>query len=238
MAAFSPHALPDEPSPSGMKISDAQRARIAAVMDAIAANGQYSGTFLVSVGDELIHAGAFGLADIEHGVPNTLDTQFRIASATKPFTTLLVYQLADSGKLKLDDKLSDWVPEYPAEKGAKITVLQLLTHTSGITGEWRIPELGQIERHRWTRDELLAEIGGRKLVFEPGTRNAYSNYGYYLLGEIIERAGGAGGIVTVITSAPEAGIGAKEKEPRKGKARYQSPKGVGMGELRNPANDT
>jgi len=171
-------------------VSDSQRADIASIMEAVAANGQFSGTVLVSVGGEPVYSGAFGLADIERGVPNTLDTQFRIASITKSFTDLLIYQLAASGKLSLDDKLSDLVPEYPAEKGANIAVFQLLTHRSGITGEGRIPELENIERHRWTRDELLQEIAGRELVFSPGTRNEYSNYGYFLLGLIIERTGG------------------------------------------------
>ncbi len=164
---------------------------IAAIMEALAANGQYSGTVLVSVRGEVVYTGAFGLADIERGVPNTVETQFRIASATKPFTTLLAYQLVDAGKLSFDDKLSDWLPEYPAEKGASITVSHLLHHRGGITGEWRIPELEQIERHRWTRASILEEIASRDLVFEPGTRHEYSNYGYVLLGMIIERAGAA-----------------------------------------------
>jgi CubicO group peptidase (beta-lactamase class C family) len=137
-----------EPRLSSATVADDQRTRIAAIMDATAANGQFSGTILVSVGGEIIYTGAFGLADIERSVPNTLDTQFRIASATKPFTALLIYQLADAGKLSLSDTLSDWLPEYPAERGARITVSHLLTHRSGVTGEGRIPELGKIERHR------------------------------------------------------------------------------------------
>jgi CubicO group peptidase (beta-lactamase class C family) len=180
-----------DPDLMAKEISDSQRSAISAIMEEVAANGQISGTLLVSVEGEPVYTGAFGLADIERGVPNSLDTQFRIASATKPFTTLLVYQLVEAGKLSFDDKLSDLVPEYPAEKGANITVLQLLTHTSGITGEWRIPELEQIERHRWTREELLREIADRDVVFPPGAGNEYSNYGYLLLGVIIERAGGA-----------------------------------------------
>ena len=171
--------------------SNRQTDEIASIMEELATNGQFSGTVLVSVGGETVYSGAFGPADIERDVPNTLDTQFRIASATKPFTSLLVYQLEASGRLGFDDKLSDWLPEFPAEKGGNITVFQLLTHRSGITGEGRIPELAQIERHRWTREELLQEIAGRDLVFRPGTRSEYSNYGYFLLGLIIERAGGA-----------------------------------------------
>ena len=179
------------PAVSGAGISDSQRTEIAAIMEAIGANEQFSGTALVSVGGEIVYSGAFGLADIERGVPNALSTQFRIASATKPFTTLLIYQLAASGKLSLNDKLSDLVPEYPAGKGGNITVSHLLNHTSGITGEWRIEELADIERHRWTQDELLAEVASRDLVFPPGTNDEYSNYGYFLLGVIIERVGGA-----------------------------------------------
>ena len=179
------------PAFSGAGISDSQRSEIAAIMDAIEANGQLSGTLLVAVGGEIVYLRAMGLADIERGVPNAIDTQFRIASTTKPFTTLLIYQLAAAGKLSLDDKLSDLVPEYPADKGANITVSHLLNHTSGITGEWRIEELEDIERHRWTQDELLAEVASRDLVFAPGTREEYSNYGYFLLGVIIERVGGA-----------------------------------------------
>ena len=172
-------------------VSGSQQAEIAAIMAAIETNEQFSGTALVSVGGEVVYSGAFGLADFERGVPNALDTQFRIASATKPFTTLLVYQLAAAGKLSLNDKLCDLVPEYPASKGANITVSHLLNHTSGITGTWRIDELEDIERHRWTQDEMLAEIAHRDLRFAPGAGEEYSNYGYFLLGVIIERVGGA-----------------------------------------------
>ena len=175
----------------GAQVSDSQRTAIAAIMEAIETNEQFSGTALVSVDGEIVYSGAFGSADIERNIPNELDTQFRIASATKPFTTLLIYQLAAMGKLSLNDKLSDLVPEYPTTKGANITVSHLLNHTSGITGEWRIEELEDIERHRWTQDELLAEVASRDLVFAPGTNDEYSNYGYFLLGVIIERVGGA-----------------------------------------------
>jgi CubicO group peptidase (beta-lactamase class C family) len=186
---FAVVALTSSQRPSLVEISDSQRDEIASIMEALAVNGQFSGTVLVSVGGQPVYSGAFGLADIERGVPNTLDTQFRIASATKPFTALLVYQLVASGKLSLDDKLSDWLPEFPVEKGGRITLLHLLMHRSGITGEGRIPELGQIERHRWTREELLQEIACRDLVFAPGSSHEYSNYGYFLLGLVIERAG-------------------------------------------------
>lgn len=181
-----------KPRLAGQEVGARQLVEIAAVMEALAANGQYSGTVLVAAGGQPVYQRAFGLADIERGVPNTDSTQFRIASATKPFTTLLVYQLVAAGKLNLDDKLSTWLPEFPADKGAHITIEHLLSHRSGITGEGRIPELAQIERFRWTPTDLLQEVASRDLVFRPGTRWEYSNYGFFLLGLIIERAGGAG----------------------------------------------
>lgn len=131
LATFALLSLSCEPSLSSERVSDEQRAEIASIMQAMADNGQYSGTVLVAVDGEPVYTGAFGQADIERGVPNTLDTQFRIASATKPFTALLIYQLVDSGKLSLDDRLSDLLPGYPAEKGANVTVSHLLTHSWG-----------------------------------------------------------------------------------------------------------
>jgi CubicO group peptidase (beta-lactamase class C family) len=138
--------LSGEPVLANDSISDGQRAEIAAILEAMAANGQFSGTVLVSVRGEEVYSGAFGLADIERGVPNRVDTQFRIASATKPFTSLLVYQLVESGKLRFDDRLSDLVPEYPANKGADITVLQ------GVFPSWRTSSVtAGRERRCWRR---------------------------------------------------------------------------------------
>jgi CubicO group peptidase (beta-lactamase class C family) len=153
-------------------------------------NRQFTGSVLVSVKGEIVFKKGFGYASIEDSIPNTCDTKFRIASFTKPFTVMLILQLVEDGKLELDGKLTDYLPEFPEEKGKDITIHQLLSHTAGITGEWRIPNLIDIEKEYYTRERLLNCIIARDLVFEPGEGREYSNFGYALLGLIIERVSG------------------------------------------------
>lgn len=152
--------------------------------------GLFSGAVLVAEGGEVIYEGAFGDANRELGVPNTVDTRFRIASISKPFTTILVLQLVEEGVLRLDDTIVDHLPDYAGPGRDAITIEQLLTHTSGIASENAVQNLDDIERHTWTRDRLLRHIAGYDLQFEPGSRYAYSNFGYFLLGVIIEEASG------------------------------------------------
>jgi len=165
-------------------------AKIEQLMSRIRENGQLSGTILVTVNGEVIYKSAIGYANIEWKIPNTLDTKFRIASATKPFTVMLILQLVEEGKLKLDGKLTDYLPEFPKEKGRDITIHQLLTHRSGIIGESKIPDLDDVERLYFTKDELLKYISEWELSYKPGTRSEYSNFGYALLGMIIEKVSG------------------------------------------------
>ena len=160
------------------------------VMNRIYQNGQFSGAILVSAEGEIIYKKAFGYANLEWEIHNTLDTKFRIASATKPFTAMLILQLVEEGKLELNGKLTDYVPEFPNEKGKDITVHQLLTHTSGIIGESKISDLEDIERLYYPRERLLKYISERELSYQPGTGREYSNFGFFLLGVIIERVSG------------------------------------------------
>ena len=114
---------------------------------------------------------AYGMANVEKGIPNSPATIFRLASVTKTFTAIAVLQLVESGKLKLDDALSKYVPDFP--NGEKIQISQLLSHTAGV------PDFISLE-----------EAGRRGLEFAPGTRIDYSNNGYHLLGKVIERVSG------------------------------------------------
>lgn len=163
---------------------------IGEIVRTIYENGQFSGAVLVAVNDDIIYNDAFGYANIEDRIVNTPDTKFRIASFTKPFTSMLILQLVEEGTLQLDGKLTQYLPEFPKEKGQNITIHQLLTHTAGITGESRIPDLIDIEKEFYTREELLNIIAQQELVFEPGTGSEYSNFGYALLGLIIEEVTG------------------------------------------------
>ena len=114
---------------------------------------------------------AWGLANIELDVPNTTQTRFRIASVTKPFTALAVLMLEERGRLRLDDPVSRYLPEYP--HAARLTIRHLLTHTGGL------PDFVSVE-----------QSGEMPLESEPGTRLGYTNTGYALLGRIVERVAG------------------------------------------------
>ena len=129
-----------------LKFSMDKVEEIDGVIKTLYENGQFSGVVLVSVKGEVVYKKAVGYANLEDKIPNTCDTKFRIASFTKPFTALLILQLVEDGRIKLDGKLIDYLPEFTVKGGEKITIHQLLTHTAGITGEWRIPDLVDIEK--------------------------------------------------------------------------------------------
>ena len=178
-----------------MSLKENERARSKAnkideLMKCFYENGQFNGTILVAEKGKVLYKKAFGYANLEWKIPNNLDTKFRIASVTKQFTAMLILQLVTEGKLRLDGKVADYLPNYPKETGQKITIHHLLTHTSGIIGEPQVPNLEDIERMYYTKDEMLKYISEQKLLFEPGEGSQYSNFGYYLIGLIIERVSG------------------------------------------------
>ncbi len=164
--------------------------KIAQIVNMMDDYGQFSGAVLISVKGKIIYKDAVGFANIADSIPITCDTKFRIASFTKPITDMLILQLVEDGKLKLDDKLTDYIPEFPKEKGVGITIHHLLTHTAGITGESRIPNLIDIEKEYYTRERFLDCIIEKDIIFKPGEGREYSNFGYALLGMIIEKASG------------------------------------------------
>jgi len=163
---------------------------IGQIINSMDDNGQFSGAVLISVKGKIIYKEAVGFANIEDSIKNTCDTKFRIASFTKPFTVMLILQLVEEGKIKLDGKLIDYLPGFPKEKGENITIHQLLTHTAGITGESRILNLIDIEKEYYSRERLFDCIIAQDIVFKPGKGREYSNFGYALLGLIIEKVSG------------------------------------------------
>jgi len=165
-------------------------AEITELMNRIYDNGQFYGTIIIAVDGKVIYKNANGLANLEWEIPHTIDTKFRIASVTKPFTAMLILQLVQEGQLKLNGKLTDYLPEFPEEKGKDITVHQLLTHTGGIVGEPKIPDLDDIERLYYPKERLLKYISEKELSYKPGRGREYSNFGYFLLGMVIEKVSG------------------------------------------------
>ena len=152
--------------------------------------GLFSGAVLAAEGGEVLYESAFGMANRELGVPNTVDTRFRIASISKSFTTVLVLQMVGDGTLNLDDTLDEVLPAYSGESADRITVEQLLTHAAGLVGESAVENLDDIERHHWTKEELLVLAASYPLASRPGARYRYANFGYFLLAAILEEASG------------------------------------------------
>src|SRR5262245_2520552 len=129
---------------------------------------------------------ARGVADLATGAPLTTDMQFKIASQTKAFTAVLILQLVGEKKVSLDDHISRWVAGVP--NGEQVTIRQLLNHTSGLANGF--PTAQALLPTGCTVAELLAIGASEPPVAPPGTKWSYSNYGYYLLGRIVELATG------------------------------------------------
>ena len=123
----------------------------------------------------------YGLAEVELGVPIQPDMVFRVGSVTKEFTSACVLLLAEQGRLRLDDDIAKYLPDYPAG-GRRITIEQLLTHTSGIRSYTDMPAWAARMREDWTLAELVDIFKNEPFDFEPGTRWHYGNSGYVLLG--------------------------------------------------------
>ena len=134
-------------------------------------------------------AQAYGYADREKKIPNTVDTPFLLGSMNKLFTGLAIGQLVEQGKLSYDDPLAKFLPDFPdPESAKKIRIKHLLSHTSGLRrGLSRDPGLPATMLDRLTTVKALVDTFERKPpAFEPGTKWAYSNMGFVLLGRVIE----------------------------------------------------
>jgi CubicO group peptidase (beta-lactamase class C family) len=152
--------------------------------------GQFNGAALVAENNKVILKKGYGLANMEWNLPNQADTKFRLGSITKQFTATVILQLAEQGKLKLDGKLSDYL-DYRKDTGSKVTIHNLLTHTSGIPNYTALPGFFQnVSRNPFTVNDFVKKYASGDLEFEPGSKFNYSNSGYFLLGAIIEKVTG------------------------------------------------
>lgn len=183
---------PTEPAPPAAEtVSDA--AFVAALrshLDAATAAGQFSGAVLVTRDGSTVFEGAYGLADRERGVANTPLTLFRVGSMYKMVTAVAALQLVQAGTLRLDTPIGAYLPDYPnADVASKVTPHHLLTHTGG-TGDIFGPEFMARRLELRDTEDYLRLYGTRGLQFAPGAQHVYSNYGFLLLGALIERVSG------------------------------------------------
>ena len=140
---------------------------------------------------ELIYTKGYGVANLEYEIPITENSVFRIASISKQFTAACIILLAEQGKLSLDDKLSDFYPEFP-DYATSITIRHLLNHTSGIRDYLGLAELKGLDDNDYYEDFDVMEwlINQNNLNFIPGDEYLYSNSGYWLLGQTVNKVSG------------------------------------------------
>lgn len=161
-----------------------------AKLSRLAADDKFSGAVLIAKDGRPVWQKAYGYADRDAKTPNNLDTRFRLGSMNKMFTSVSVAQLVQAGKLKYTDTVADLLPDYPNKEVArKITVHQLLTHTSGL-GDIFGPEFRKTKDSLREIKDFLPLFVNKPLLFEPGTDFSYSNGGFIVLGLIIEKASG------------------------------------------------
>ncbi len=164
-------------------------AALVAKAEQAASKDAFSGVLLVARGDRVLLQRGWGLADRAAGIPITPDTKFRLGSMNKMFTAVAVLQLVQAGKLSLDGSVGDYLPGYPNAEIAKVSIRQLLTHAGG-TGDIFGPEFDKHRLSLKTHDDYLRLYGARGPEHPPGKGYRYSNYGFVLLGDIIEHVSG------------------------------------------------
>ena len=170
------------------------RAAIVAGVDSIVkaalADGKAAGVSVAVVrGRDTIVMRGYGLADLEFDVPTPDAAIYEIGSVTKQFTAAAILLLQEQGKLRLDDELTKYLPDYPTQ-GHRITIRRLMDHTSGIRGYTELPGFGTIMTRKLPKDSLVALFKNEKFDFAPGDGMVYNNSAYFLLGLIIEKASG------------------------------------------------
>jgi CubicO group peptidase (beta-lactamase class C family) len=151
----------------------------------------FSGTVLVSEHDKVIFKKGYGFAKREWNIENTPDVKFRIGSITKQFTSMLVMQQVAKGTIKLDSHITDYLPYYRQDTGSKITIHELLNHTSGIPSYTDDPKFfPDVSRDYYAVDDFVKKFCSGDFQFEPGSKFHYDNSGYFLLGAILEHVTG------------------------------------------------
>jgi CubicO group peptidase (beta-lactamase class C family) len=151
----------------------------------------FDGAVLVAENGKIIYKEAFGLANREWNIPNGTDTKFMIGSVSKPLTATLVLIQVQKGLISLDKTIEDYLPEFKNKPAAKVTIKQLLSHTSGIPNYDIIKDFfPRISRQNFTREDYIKVFMDSTLAFKPGSHYAYSSWGYFTLGYIMEKVTG------------------------------------------------
>lgn len=159
-------------------------------LDALVQRDLFSGTVLLAKGNETLFLESYGLANKDFNIANSADTKYNIGSINKVFTQVALMQLRDEGKIDFAKTLRTYLPDYPSEIADRITLGQILQHTSGL-GDIFGPAYAAMPKDKLRRlSDYLPLFVDKPLEFEPGAGNRYSNAGYVLLGLVIEKVSG------------------------------------------------
>jgi CubicO group peptidase (beta-lactamase class C family) len=165
--------------------------RIDALLGKASELRQFNGTALVADASGVVFKKGYGYANFEWQIPNAPDVRFRLGSITKQFTSMVVMQLVSEGKIKLDGKITDYLPDYRKDTGDRVTIKHLLNHTSGIPSYTSQPGFfAEVSRDPYSVPDFVKKFASGDLEFEPGSKWSYNNSGYFLLGAIIEKVTG------------------------------------------------
>lgn len=171
--------------------SQSKEERLDKIMKEYHHSNMFDGTVLVAENGKIIYKSAFGLANREWNIANAIDTKFMLGSVSKPLTAMLMLIQVQKGLVDLDKTIVDYLPQFSGKPGAKITIQQLLSHTSGMPNYDIIKDFfPRISRQNFTREEYIKVFCDSALAFEPGTQYHYSSWGYFTLGYIMEQVTG------------------------------------------------
>lgn len=166
--------------------TNSERQRMSEILERRASSAQFMGSVLVARGETILLNKGYGNANLEWQIPNTSDTRFRLASLTKQFTAAGILLLKERGKTRIEDPISKYLPDAPGA-WSSITILHLLTHTSGIPDLTTFPDFGEMVTRPTTPEKLVTSLHKKPLDFPPGTDFRYSNSGYIVLGYVLEK---------------------------------------------------
>ena len=175
------------PAPARTAVSEQEQLQeIGAYLKRMSDADIFSGAVVIAREGKPVFAQAYGYADREKKIPNTVETPFLLGSMNKLFTGLAIGQLVERGKLSYDDPLAKFLPDFPdPESAKKIQIKHLLSHTSGLVREGSPIDSTSIDRPT-TIKAMVAAFERKPLAFAPGTKHQYSNMGFVLLGRVIE----------------------------------------------------
>lgn len=177
--------------PGAVLFAQSKKDRLSEIMNVYHNYNMFDGAVLVAENGKIIYKDAFGLANREWNIPNRTDTKFMIGSVSKPLTATLLLLQVQKRLISLSKTVEDYLPEFKNKPAAKVTIRQLLSHTSGIPNYDIIKNFfPRISRQNFSREDYIKVYMDSALLFTPGTQYFYSSWGYFTLGYIMERVTG------------------------------------------------